>query len=60
MLKVRVMGNKEEIHWFQEVLTKNKQMELLDFSEVFSLANTRKYYRAYCQVQKKDEVKITK
>ncbi|MGI6018622.1 MAG: hypothetical protein ACOX8M_07490 [Marvinbryantia sp.] len=60
MLKVRVMGNKEEIHWFQETLAKNKQMDLIDFSDVFSCANTRKYYRAYCQVQKKNEIKNTK
>lgn len=57
MLKVRVMGEEEEIKWFQETLQKSKVVELFDFSDVFPCANTRKYYRAYGQVKKKKENK---
>ena len=57
MLKVRAMGEEEEIKWFQEALQKSKVIELLDFSDVFPCANTWKYYRAYGQVKKKKENK---
>lgn len=53
MLKVRAMGSREEIRWFQELLANSKTIELMDFSEIFPCANTRRYYRSYCQVQKK-------
>ena len=55
MLKVRAMGSREEIRWFQELLANSQTIELMDFSEIFPCANTRRYYRSYCQVQKKSE-----
>lgn len=57
MLKIRAMGSREEIRWFQELLANSQTIELMDFSEIFPCANTRKYYRSYCQVQKKSENK---
>lgn len=53
MLKVRAMGEEEDIKWFQEALKKSNVIELIDFSDVFPCANTRKYYRAYGQVKRK-------
>ena len=55
MLKVRAMGSVEEIQWFQKLLASSQTLELKDFSEIFPCANTRKYYRSYCQVQRKPE-----
>ena len=55
MLKVRAMGSREEIRWFQELLANSQTIELMDFSEIFPCVNTRRYYRSYCQVQKKPE-----
>lgn len=55
MLKVRAMGSREEIRWFQELLANSQTIELMDFSEIFPCANTRRYYRSYCQVQKRPE-----
>lgn len=57
MLKVRAMGSQEEIRWFQKLLADSQTIELMDFSEIFPCANTRKYYRSYCQVQKRTEDK---
>lgn len=55
MLKVRAMGNMEDIKWFQETLAKSQMIDLIDFSDIFPCANTRKYYRAYGKVEKKQK-----
>ena len=47
MLKVRLMGTKNDIVWFQ-----NPKVEVLEISELYSNKGTNKYYRAYAEVQK--------
>ena len=52
MLKIRLMGTKSDIVWFQKILSSNNKIEVLEISELYSNKGTRKYYRAYAQVQK--------
>ena len=52
MLKIRLMGTKSDITWFQKILRRSKKIEILEVSELYSNKGTRKYYRAYAQVQK--------
>jgi hypothetical protein len=52
MLKIRFMGTKNDIAWFQKILKCHKKIEVLEISELYSNKGTRKYYRAYAQVQK--------
>ena len=46
------MGTKNDIAWFQKILKCHKKIEVLEISELYSNKGTRKYYRAYVQVQK--------
>ena len=52
MLKIRFMGTKSDIAWFQKILSSNNKIEVLEISELYSNKGTRKYYRSYAQVQK--------
>lgn len=52
MLKIRFMGTKSYIAWFQKILSSNNKIEVLEISELYSNKGTRKYYRSYAQVQK--------
>ena len=52
MLKVRLMGTKNDIVWFQKILQRHSKIEVLEISELYSNKVTSKYYRAYAEVQK--------
>ena len=52
MLKVRLMGTKNDIVWFQKNLQRHPKIEVLEISELYSKKGTSKYYRAYAEVQK--------
>ena len=52
MLKVRLMGTKNDIVWFQKILQRHPKVEVLEISELYSNKGTNKYYRAYAEVQK--------
>ena len=55
MLKVRLMGTKNDIVWFQKILQRHPKIEILEISELYSNKGTNKYYRAYAayaEVQK--------
>ena len=51
MLKVRLMGTKNDIVWFQKILQCHPKVEVLGISELYSNKGTNKYYRAYAEVQ---------
>ena len=52
MLKVRLMGTKNDIVWFHKILQRHPQIEVLEISELYSNKGTNKYYRGYAEVQK--------
>lgn len=55
MLKIRLMGTKEDISWYKSLLEENSKLVLLEFSECYSNKGTDRYYRAYVEVIKKEE-----
>ena len=54
MLKIRFMGTKSDIAWFQKILSSNNKIEILEVSDFYSNKGTKNYYRAYAQVKKVD------
>lgn len=52
MLKVRLMGTKNDIKWFGKFLQRNPKVEVTEFSDLFQNKGTKKFYRAYLEVKK--------
>ena len=52
MLKIRSMGTKNDIIWFQKILYRNSKIEVTEFSELYPNKGTKKFYRAYVEVKK--------
>ena len=53
MLKVRLMGTKNDIKWFGKILQRNPKVEVTEFSEMYPNKGTKKFYRAYVEVKKR-------
>ena len=52
MLKVRLMGTKNDIKWFGKILRKNPKVEVTEFSDLYPNKGTKKFHRAYVEVRK--------
>ncbi len=52
MLKVRLMGTKNDIKWFGKILQRNPKIEVTEFSDLYPNKGTKKYHRAYVEVRK--------
>ena len=52
MLKIRLMGTKNDIKWFQKILYRQPKVAVTEFSELYRNKGTNKYYRVYVEVQK--------
>ena len=52
MLKVRLMGTRNDIKWFGKILQRGSKIEVTEFSDLFPTKGTKKYYRAYVEVRK--------
>ena len=52
MLKIRLMGTKNDIKWFEKILKKQPNVTVTEFSDLYRNKGTNKYYRAYVEVQK--------
>lgn len=52
MLKVRLMGTKNDITWFGKILNNNSKIEVTEFSDLYPNKGTKKFYRAYVEVRK--------
>lgn len=57
MLKIRLMGTKNDIKWFRKILERNSKVEVTEFSEMFSNKGTKKFYRVYVEVEKRNAVR---
>ena len=57
MLKIRLMGTKNDIKWFRKILVRNPKVEVTEFSEMFSNKGTKKFYRVYVEVEKRNAVR---
>ncbi len=51
MLKIRLMGTKQDIKWFLKMIQDNRQMKVLEISELYSIKGSNRYYRVYVEVQ---------
>lgn len=45
MLKIRLMGTKNDISWFEKILKRQPKVIVTDFSELYRNKGTNKYYR---------------
>ena len=54
MLKIRLMGTKNDIKWFGKILKRQPKVAVTEFSELYPNKGTNKYYRAYAEVQRAD------
>lgn len=52
MLKVRLMGTKNEITWFKKRMENDPKITINEFSDLFANKGTKKYYRVYSEVSK--------
>ena len=52
MLKIRLMGTKNDIKWFERILKRQPKVAVTEFSEFYRNKGTDKYYRVYVEVQK--------
>ena len=52
MLKIRLMGTKNDITWCQKIIKRHPKMEVLERSDLYPNKGTDKYYRAYIEVKK--------
>ncbi|MBO4996483.1 MAG: hypothetical protein J6D02_00605 [Lachnospira sp.] len=52
MLKVRLMGTKNDIAWFGKILNNNPKIEVTEFSGLYPNKGTKKFYRTYVEVKK--------
>ena len=56
MLKIRLMGTKNEIEWFEKIMQEHPDIEILKKSKLYQ--NNRKAdncYRSYADVVRKEE-----
>ena len=45
MLKVRLMGTKNDIKWFGKILQRNPKIKVTEFSDLYPNKGTEKFYR---------------
>ena len=56
MLKIRLMGTKNDIKWFERILCRQSKVAVTEFSEMYQNKGTNRFYRAYVEVHK-DNIK---
>lgn len=54
MLKIRLLGTKSDIRWFQNFLQIDSDIEVLELSDIYPNKGTDRYYRSYAEVERKD------
>ena len=54
MLKIRVIGTKNEIAWFQNLVSNHLQIEVLYMSKLYIRKEASDNYRSYIEIKKKD------
>ena len=52
MLKIRLMGTKNDITWFKKIMQRPPKVEVLEMSDLYPNKGTDKYYRSYVEVKK--------
>ncbi|MCI9426984.1 MAG: hypothetical protein HFI81_04415 [Eubacterium sp.] len=52
MLKIRLMGTKNAIKWFEKLLERQPKVAVTEVSEMYRNKGTNRFYRAYIEVRK--------
>ena len=52
MLKIRLMGTRNDITWFQRLMQRHPKVEVLEASDLYHNKGTDKYLRSYLEVKK--------
>ena len=52
VLKIRLMGTKNDIKWFERLLRRQHKVAVTEVSEMYPNKGTDRFYRAYVEVQK--------
>lgn len=52
MLKIRLMGTKGNIEWFQKLMKNHLQVKVLETSDLYTNKGTTRYYRCYMEIKK--------
>ncbi len=52
MLKIRLMGTKNDIKWFEKLLERQPKVAVTEVSEMYRNKGTDRFYRAYVEVRK--------
>lgn len=52
MLRVRLIGTKNDIKWVGKILQRNSKIEVTEFSDLYLNKGTKKFHRAYVEVRK--------
>lgn len=60
MLKIRLMGTKSDIRWFQNFLQIDSDVEVLELSDIYPNKGTDRFYRSYAEVERKETKKRDK
>lgn len=47
MLKIRLMGTKNDILWFHKILQRHAKIVVLEISDLFPCKGTDRFYRNY-------------
>lgn len=55
MLKVRLMGTKNDIKWFEKILERDNRMNVLQISDSYANKGTNRHYRVYVEVEKNEK-----
>ena len=50
MLKIRMMGTKSDIEWFQKLMKNHLQIRVLEISDLYANKGTDKNYRCYMEI----------
>lgn len=59
MLKIRVIGTKNEIAWFQNLVRNHLQIEVLDMSKLYISKEASDNYRSYIEIKKERYQQVT-
>ena len=57
MLKIRLMGTKRDIKWFRRILERCKDLQVLEFSDLYTNKGTDRFYRCYVEVERAEKAR---
>ncbi len=53
MIKIRVQGTKDDISWLEKQIKSLEKVDVTESSDTYKNQGTKKYFRKYMEVEKK-------